>query len=510
MSNAPDTVQQKLIRRTLTDYLLYFPAVAISGVMGLVTVAVLSKFFSPAAYGHYTLALSTLLFLSMVTALWLRSSVLRLLPQYMAQNQSRAFIGTMLAAGSLVTVAVVAGYALVLVRLHPHLDAGLYRLLWLVVPGVPLLTMFTVLQETHRIRGRAAWYSGLVLWRVLGGFGVGLWLAVRLKWGPAGMVAGLLLVIGGAVAGHGLAAMPRLPATARQLRYATPILRDMLAFSLPIVGLNLASTVLAVSDRYLIEAFLSSYDLGIYAATYSLAEGGMRLIANTFLIATQPTIFRVWVSAGGEAACRLVERLFRYYLLLALPALVGLSVLNRRIVTLFTTPEYAAGAEAMVYVSLALFLHGYSLLVGTIFDAAKRTMIPFVTFVLAGAMNILLNLLLLPRFGYMAAAWSTCAGYAFLLGLNLLAVRRITPLHGAGRYVWKIGLAAMGMGGVVWLAQNWFPLSMGGLAATVALGVVTYVLLALAGGVFRREEQLYLQKIAGRLIEPLRTDHKPA
>ena len=183
--------------------------------MGLVTVAVLSKFFSPADYGHYTLAFSTLLLLSMVTGLWLRSSVLRLLPQYTASKQVDEFLGTLVGAGTFFAVAVVLLYALVLPLLKSSLDEQLYRLLWLVVPGVPILTIFTVLQESHHIQGRSALYSGLILLRVLGGFLVGLLLAMPLGWGPAGTLLGLIIVIAGAVGGHLVLAGRRLVVNTR-------------------------------------------------------------------------------------------------------------------------------------------------------------------------------------------------------------------------------------------------------------------------------------------------------
>jgi O-antigen/teichoic acid export membrane protein len=488
-----DKTQRRLLSRTLSDYLLYFPALTVSGLMGLATVAVLSKFFSPADYGHYTLAFSTLLLLSMLTGLWLRSSVMRLLPQYAASKQVDEFLGTLVGAGTFFAIAVVFLYALVLSLLKHSLDEQLYRLLWLVVPGVPILTIFGVLQESHRIQGHSALYSGLILLRVLGGFLVGLLLAVPLGWGPAGMLLGLIIVIAGAVGGHLILAGRRLVVKARTVRWSGSVLRDMLAYTLPIAGLNLASTILAISDRYFIEAYLNSYDLGIYAASYGIAEGGMRLIANTFLISTEPAIFKSWVTDGSQVAFRFIERLFRYYVILALPALVGLSLLRHEIVTLFTTPEYAGGSVVVIYVSLALFLHGYSLIVGTVFDATKRTMIPFVTFLIAGLFNVILNLLLLPRFGYLAAAWSTCAGYGLLLGLNVVAARRIVRLRIVGGHLWKIGLASAGMGVFVLAAQHWLSPSALSLAVTIALAVIIYLVLILAIGVTMPEEKQALK-----------------
>jgi O-antigen/teichoic acid export membrane protein len=504
MDDLHDETQRRLVSRTLTDYLLYFPALAISGLRGLVTVAVLSKFFSPSDYGHYTLAFSVLLFLSMVTGLWLRSSVLRLLPQYTLSNQVNEFLGTLLGAGALFVVLVVLLYALVLPLFESNLDDQLYQLLWLVVPGVPVLTVFTVLQESHRIRGRSALYSGLVLLRVLGGFVIGLFLAVPCGLGPFGMLLGLVIVAAGAVGGHLVMIGPRLFTRARGLRWAGSILRDMLAFTLPIVGLNLAGTVLATSDRYLIEAYLSSYDLGIYAVSYGIAEGGMRLIANTFLVAIEPTIFKAWVSDGPQAAFRFIERMFRYYLMMALPALVGLSLLRNQIVTVFATPEYAVGSTVVVYVGLAIFFHGYSLIVGTVFDAAKRTTIPFVTFLVAGLFTVVLNLLLLPRFGYMAAAWSTCAGYGLLLGLNVVAARRITRLCVMSRYFWKIGVASVGMGGFILVGRRWLPASALALGTNVALAIVVYVVLMLASGGILPEERYALRMLLKRVFVRLR------
>jgi O-antigen/teichoic acid export membrane protein len=507
MTDMRDETQRRLIGRTVTDYIVYFPALTISAIMGLVTVSVLSKFFSPSAYGHYTLAFSTLLFLNMVTGLWLRSSVLRLLPQYTASNQVDEFLGTLLGAGILVSAAFVVLYILVLLFLKSSLDAYLYYLLWLVAPGVPLLTIFMVLQASHRIHGRSALYSGLILLRVLGGFLLGFLFAVPLGWGPAGMLLGLLIVIACAVAGHLVFVGRQFTTRILTLRWSSDVLRDMLIYTMPIVGLNIASTILSISDRYLLEGILSSYALGIYAVCYGIADGGMRLIADTFRVAAEPTIFNAWVSDGPPATFNLIERVFRYYAMLALPALVGLSLLRQPIVTLFATPEYVAGSMVVVYVSLAIFFHGYSLMVGTVFDATKRTKIPLVTFMFAGLFNVIANLLLLPRYGYMAAAWSTCASYGLLLVLNVVAARRITRLRVVGRYLWKIGLATAGMGGAVLVARHWLPPSVMGLAVTIALALIVYAVLILVIGGITKEER-YALKV--QLVELSSRFRRPA
>lgn len=495
-----DKTQRRLLSRTLSDYLLYFPALTVSGLMGLVTVAVLSKCFSPAEYGHYTLAFSTLLLLSTVTGLWLRSSVLRLLPQYTASNRVSEFLGTFLGAGTFFSVAVVLLYSLALPLLKSSLDEQLYRLLWLVVPGVPILTIFTVLQESHRIQGRSALYSGLILLRVLGGFLVGLLLAVPLGWGPAGMLLGLIIVIAGAIGGHVVLASRRLSMKTQALHWSGSVLRDMLTYTLPIVGLNLASTVLAVSDRYLIEAYLSSSDLGIYAVSYTIAEGGLRLIANTFMTVVNPIAFTTWEAQGPAIVYRFLERMVRYYVLLSLPALVGLSVLSHKLIAILSSPAFAAGASAMVFVGVAIFFHGGTLLVNVIFDSTKRTTIPLANFVIAGGVNVLMNLLLLPRFGYMAAAWTTTASYALLFVLTVRSSRRFTNLQLTGGYLPKTLFASAGMGGLIYLLQQCLPTSLFSLCLLVLTAIVVYVLLLLTVKGLEEEEILSIKHRARDIL----------
>jgi O-antigen/teichoic acid export membrane protein len=139
-----------------------------------------------------------------------------------------------------------------------------------------------------------------------------------------------------------------------------------------------------------------------------------------------------------------------------------------------------------------------------VFDAAKRTMIPFVSFLVAGLFTVALNLLLLPRFGYLAAAWSTCAGYGLLLGLNVVAARRITRLCVISRYFWKIGIASVGMGGFVLVGRRWLPASSLALGTNVALAIVVYAVLMLASGGILPEERYALRMLFKRVFVRLR------
>ena len=156
-------IERRLIRRTVIDYLLYFPTKVIVGAIGVISVAILSKWFTPAQYGHYVLALNLLTLLSMVTGLGLRGSIIRLLPQYEGCGQSAQLAATLTIAGTVFTILILVVSAIVLWLLQGSLTTDLYHLLWLALLGVPLMTVFAVITNVYRIQGRATPYCALDL-----------------------------------------------------------------------------------------------------------------------------------------------------------------------------------------------------------------------------------------------------------------------------------------------------------------------------------------------------------
>lgn len=496
--------ERRLIQRTAIDYLLYFPTKVISGTIGLISVAILSKFFTPAQYGHYILAFNLLTFLSMVTSLALRGSIIRLSPQYEASGQLAELAATLTLAGTALTVLVLAVAAVALWLLRGSLPADLYHLLWLALLGVPLLTVFAVITNVYRIQGQAASYCALDLWRVLGGLSIGLWLARSWGLGVAGLLLGLIAALAVAISWHLIRYLTQPISLSGSLTFSIPILKDIVAFNGPILGHNLASNVLSVSDRYLMEAFLSSYAVGIYSASYTLADGTLRLIATTFMLTVGPIIVTTWEKHGQDLAYRFIERLFRYYVLLATPALVGLILLRREAISILTTPDYIPGSAAIIWVGIALFFHGYTLVIGSVFDMTKKTMIPFVNFMIAGIFSVIANVVLLPRFGYIAAAWTTCAAYGLLLALSVISCRRIVRLKVIGDYAWKVPVAAVVMGLAVISLKSHLLSSLFGLAAVVMLGMVVYGVVVLVLGTLSEDELYSLRQLVSALLRRVR------
>jgi putative peptidoglycan lipid II flippase len=194
-------------------------------------------------------------------------------------------------------------------------------------------------------------------------------------------------------------------------------------------------------------------------------------------------------AAAGEGQSRGLELAVG----LALPAALGLIVLSRPIVQLlfehgaFGAADTTATARALSLLALGLPAHVLVKAISATFFARDDTRTPLVATLAGLAVAIVAALLLAPWFGtdgiamgLALAAWSSAAVLAsraaktFGVSIDAQARRRLP----------RIGLAALAMGGLLWLAADFitrWSAGTHGLAMTAALGILIAASLAIYG-----------------------------
>jgi O-antigen/teichoic acid export membrane protein len=121
------------------------------------------------------------------------------------------------------------------------------------------------------------------------------------------------------------------------------------------------------------------------------------------------------------------------------------AVLGREllIVFTFTNPAFWTAAPVVPIVTLAYVFHGAFLLTSIGIGIEKKAgYYPFIT-ACAAALNIGANFLLIPRWGMLAAAWTTVAAYALMAGLGFLFSQRLYPIPFEARRIARLSAAAL-------------------------------------------------------------------
>jgi O-antigen/teichoic acid export membrane protein len=295
-------------------------------------------------------------------------------------------------------------------------------------------------------------------------------------------------------------------------------LRAALSFGLPRVPHGLLVQVLNLVDRPLVKGFLGLAATGQYDNAYTLGAG-VKFVLSAFEPAWQPFVYS---HIGREDAPRVFARLVTYIWAVFLGIGLAVAALGRELLVsfTFTNPAYWVAASVVPVVSLAYTLHGAFLLTSIGINIAKKTRYYPIVTAAAGAVNVCANLLLIPRWGMMGAAWATVYAYAVMAGLGFYFSRSVYPipfeagrlarLTAAAAATYALTLLAPGLhlAGVTptrtiaYFALELVPQHLLVPAAVKVLLLGCYPALAIAFGVLRREEWVWLRARLARTNSP--------
>ncbi len=360
-------------------------------------------------------------------------------------------------------------------------DSPLSTWILLVAADTFLNTFAFVPMNLFRIQERPAAFTRMTLFRSF--LNIGLKVALLVSgW----EVTGVLLADAAASLFFVIALLPML---VRNLApgFSASMLSRSAAFGLPKVPHGLAHQVLNLSDRKLIEIFSTLAESGLYHMGYVMGTG-VKFFLSAFELAWSPFVY---AQLEKSDAPRILARIATY----AFAVLCGFGLLNavfgRELLFLMAAPEFHAAHSVIPVVALAYVMQGVFALTSIGIGISKKTgYFPMIT-VAAALANVLLNLLWIPRFGILGAAWSTVAGYALMAGLGYWLGNRHYPIPFEGGRLGKIALASV----MAFALSSLAPLNLWA-AVPLKIGACALFPLALwAFGFFREDEIRWLRSL---------------
>jgi O-antigen/teichoic acid export membrane protein len=249
------------------------------------------------------------------------------------------------------------------------------------------------------------------------------------------------------------------------------VLVRALRYALPLLPAGLSVWMLDRSDRLVLGYYLGPGSVGVYSASYALASLLM-LLQTPLQITLFPKVSALWDSDRATAV-RYVSLSNKLFLTLAIPFVVGVPLVASRVLTRLGNEELGAqgGGALTLLVAAGVMTWGVSIMMAQIFFGARRTLPVGVVTVGAAALNLLLNLLLVPAWGTSGAAFSTLVSYLAACFVFYLLSRRVARLNFYWLHLSKCAGAALLMGVVLRVMTSAWP---GAIIGPIVVGVVTY------------------------------------
>ena len=241
-------------------------------------------------------------------------------------------------------------------------------------------------------------------------------------------------------------------------------------------------------DSVILSILRQPTDVGIYGAAYKIFEF-LTIVPGLFMGTVFPVITRL-IEIDQERLRRVMQAAFDVLMMIVLPAVAGLLLvasgaigllaggefLSATTVTLFHHP--LTGVDALLLLSLALIPVYIGNLWGPVVIAYNRQSTMIRPGLIAVVLNIILNLLLIPRGSYMAAALVTFITEAYIAWSWSRVAQASLPIVLNYDRVWRTLVATVAMAIVIWPLRHLsviFPIVIGGLvylALIWLLGVI--------------------------------------
>lgn len=254
--------------------------------------------------------------------------------------------------------------------------------------------------------------------------------------------------------------------TTVRLRGARELWRPLLRVGVGVGIAGIFVTSYVRLDQILVLEFAGAHQAGLYAAAYRLLDQ-VQFIPVSMMTTLFPLIAAAYASRRDRVLA-LLQASGEYLSMASLPILAFTIVAAAPIMALLFGPQYAAAAPALPVLAGAFVSISFGYLVGNmvvVLELQHR----FAIYAGIGLLlNAALNVVLIPRYGFLAAAWVTLLTEVTVMSLSARSVLHALQMRPSLDRVLRTAAAAAIMGALTWLARiGGVPL--GGLAAVAAL-----------------------------------------
>lgn len=198
------------------------------------------------------------------------------------------------------------------------------------------------------------------------------------------------------------------------------LFRELVHYVRPLVALALFAWLSTQADRFVLAGYLSATDVGYYAAGYGFGSKIFLALIGPIQLYLQPIIFNLKSKGLSPAiAARITLKATTSYLAVGLVVCIAIFLLRDVLGGLFLSESYRPSFLVIPVIALGYLVLTSIYLAEITFYAFGDTKYILWHNVGGATVIVFANLLLIPAFGLMGAAWACVIGFCFQLLLAL-------------------------------------------------------------------------------------------
>ena len=470
--------------------LIYLFSKGLPGFISFVAILYYSKMLEPADYGKYSLVISIVGVINIIFCEWFRYGVSRFYPESIAigeQNQYMLFVKSII---NYFTIAIALATFICFLIFDLFFETYLSKWLVLLMGLMVFLNFaFNLLTQIFITELRPIIFSKANFLKTIIGVG-GSVILIYLGYNFVGLFVGVTIGFVFSVIYSYFSA--NFPAKPSGYKFNKDLLRSMALYSLPLTASAGLSFLVSYASRFIIGYFRGVVETGLFTLGYDFTQQTIGVFIGIAATSSLPIAMKLYTQNGNDNAFQShMSKSIALLFVIALPIVVVFAGNSTEITTLLLGGNFKKLSPLLIPVSaIAAFILGIkSFYLDTIFYLKKETKFQTLILFLVVVLDTVLNVIFVPRYGYMASAVSNLIVSISASTLTFFVVSRLLKTPMPWLDILKIIIAVTAM----FIFYNYVPVSktLIGFVIKVSMGVIIFIALL---GIFNKKMVLQFIK----------------
>lgn len=210
-----------------------------------------------------------------------------------------------------------------------------------------------------------------------------------------------------------------------RFRFKAQHIKYTLLYAAPLIPATLSGVILAQFDRIMIFNYSGASDTGLYSVAYSI---GMLMVI--VIHASRGAVAPKWFKMMNRKDYGNADLLSVQHFCLALLAALGLVYFSKELLFILSDRKFHEAAPVIPVVVVGYAFFALDQIYRRYLGYSKETIYVSIIMIASGAANLVLNAVFIPKYGYIAGAFTTAASYLLMSLMSWLVVKyRLSLLH---------------------------------------------------------------------------------
>ncbi|MEI9958759.1 MAG: oligosaccharide flippase family protein [Ferruginibacter sp.] len=412
----------KQLKQLGNDSLIYGLSGIVTRMIGVFLIPVYTRLFLPNDYGIINLVNTSFFLIGMLVVCALDNSASRWFYDSKEIKDHKKTFGSWIWFQFILSSII----AVIIIILSPYLVNIFFKQdgkpMYFILPAITLVTNMLpgVINNWYRLHRRPVATVAFSISQTIVTIGLSVLFVIVLRWHIAGVFAAL------AVSSFifSLVALQQMHGWLNIKYFSKARLKPMLKYALPFIPAAIAYWLLNSTDSYFLAYFKDNAEVGLFGIGASLAAG-ISLLTGAFQQAWGPFAFSIMNDDNAKHVYANVFLLFGYTM-----GFVAASVMlfAPEILMLLTAPAYYDAAWVAGILGYNLVLIGFTYIASIGISIAKVSAPYGYAMLFATILTIILDIILIPKFGKEGSAIATVAAQLIVPGYLFYKSHKVYPV----------------------------------------------------------------------------------